>query len=795
MIDKNMIDKNYFLAKSNEIKKGEFITQTIEEHTNKLIELFNQFKEIYGKYFEEHELKLIKMACEIHDLGKMNSRFQKKLYKSIEKEKCFKCDNDIEDIYKNFNIKEVPHGILSCAFFNIDELEDKFGIDYTEAIVSAVYNHHQRSSIENNLIKSKDIKEVVNKELKRYAKIYDNSLQCDNFAIQMNVIKEGVDNSYEFWLKFIIIKGMLNKIDYAASTYVYNKKDFGIDELEILPDNACEKVLSNFKQNQYKLKDCQEFMKDNKDKNIIVIASTGIGKTEGALLWASDSKTFYTLPIKVSINAIYERIKKQEYYDVRKITILHSDAISEIMKEDSDFGDAMAKYDKSKKLSYPFTVCTIDQLFYFVFKSLGTEVFPATLKYSKIIIDEIQSYTPEITAFILYGLKVINDLGGQFCIMTATLPPIIKELMARENIKFETPKIFIKKDENGENIKRHFIKFIESKNSEEKIDFNYNEILEKAKNKKVLIICNMVKRSQEVFEEIKNIIEEKKEIIEINLLHSKFIFKERKDKEAKIQNFASTKKEERNEDSGIWISTQIVEASLDIDFDVLYTDMCTADSLLQRMGRCHRDRVYKEKEPNIFIYDTKVGVGENKNSVYNFELYERAVKFIKKYNGNIFTEEQKLEYIDKVYNTKDLEGSTYYKSINENYDILKKLPPAFIDKSQANDLFRAIDSVTVMPLSIYNDLIKNENNIINQYFEIKYKENITKKDLENLTIKKNEILGYTTSVRLYQSNKSNTGIKPLELEKNKFDKIYIVDLEYNKELGLIDDKSNIILSD
>lgn len=790
-----MIDKNYFLAKSNEIKKGEFITQTIEEHTNKLIELFNQFKEIYGKYFEEHELKLIKMACEIHDLGKMNSRFQKKLYKSIEKEKCFKCDNDIENIYKNFNIKEVPHGILSCAFFNIDELEDKFGIDYTEAIVSAVYNHHQRSSIENNLIKSTYIKEIVNKELKKYAYIYDNSLQCDNFAIQMNVIKEGVDNSYEFWLKFIIIKGMLNKIDYAASTYVYNKKDFGIDELEISPDNAREKVLSNFKQNQYKLKDCQKFMKDNKDKNIIVIASTGIGKTEGALLWASDSKTFYTLPIKVSINAIYERIKNQGYYDEEKITILHSDAISEIMKEDSDFGDAMAKYDKSKKLSYPFTVCTIDQLFYFVFKSLGTEMFPATLKYSKIIIDEIQSYTPEITAFILYGLKVINDLGGQFCIMTATLPPIIKELMARENIKFETPKIFIKKDENGEDIKRHFIKFIESKNCEDKIDFNYNEILEKAKDKKVLIICNTVKRSQEVFEEIKNIIEEKKENIKINLLHSRFIFKERKDKEAKIQNFASTKKEKRNKDSGIWISTQIVEASLDIDFDVLYTDMCTADSLLQRMGRCYRDRVYKEKEPNIFIYDTKVGVGENKNSVYNFELYDRAVKFIKKYNDNIFTEEQKLEYIDKVYNTKDLENSAYYKSINENYDILKKLPPAFIDKSQANDLFRAIDSVTVMPLSIYNDLIKNENNVINQYFEIKYKENITKKDLENLTIKKNEILGYTTSVRLYQSNKSNTGIKPLELGKNKFDKIYIVDLEYNKELGLIDNKSNIILSD
>ena len=787
-----MINKNYFLAKSNKVKNEEFITQTIEEHTNKLIELFNKFKEVYGKYFEKHELELIKIACETHDLGKMNSRFQKKLYKSINKENLFECDKDIEEFYKNIDIKEIPHGILSCSFLNIDKLEDEFGTDYTEAVVSAVYNHHHRDFSD---IKNKDIKEVVNKDLKKYADMYDKNLQCDSFSIQMNVVKEGVDNDYEFWLKFIVIKGMLNKIDYAASVCVYNKEkriyEFGInkDDFEMTADNSCEKVITKFKQKKYELKDCQKFMKDNKDKNIIVVASTGIGKTEGALLWAGDSKTFYTLPIKVSINAIYERIKTQNYYDKEKITILHSDAVSELMKEDADFGDAMEKYDKSKKLSYPFTVCTIDQLFYFVFKSLGTEIFPATLKYSKIIIDEIQSYTPEITAFILYGLKVINDLGGQFCIMTATLPPIIKELMERENIKFETPKTFIKKDENGNSIKRHFIKFIEFKDEEEK-DFEYNKILEKAKNKKVLIICNTVRCSQDVYIKLK---EQNKENVEINLLHSRFIFRDRKLKEEKIQDFASTKEEKRNNDAGIWISTQIVEASLDIDFDILYTDMCSADSLLQRMGRCYRNRIYEKDEPNIFIYDTKVGVGNGKNSVYDLELYERAIRFIIEYNDNIFTEEQKLEYIEKVYNTKELEKSDYLESINKNYEALKNLSPAFIDKSQATDLFRAIDSVTVIPKEIY--LSKNVNNIINEYFEIKDKENKTKEDFKNMILKKNEILGFTTSVRLYKSLQSNAGFKPIEFGKNKFEKIFIVNLEYNEELGLLDNEANIFLSD
>lgn len=785
-----------YIAKSNKNKTN---TETIEEHTDKLLELFYDFKNylLILNLFNDKELNLIETACKLHDLGKMNYKFQEYIQKD------YPTNKKLNDLYNELNIRDIPHGILSCCFIDIINLQKQFEFDDKDirVLATAIFNHHDRELLDKNKqrIEYKRLNKIVNEDLKYnveiYNKIYNKNLYCEYDGIEENMITNHtckiIDN-YEFWLKFIVIKGMLNKIDYAASVYVYNKEknkyEFGIskDDFEITADNSCKKVINKFEQNQYELNDCQQFMKDNKDKNIIVIASTGIGKTEGALLWASESKTFYTLPIKVSINAIYERIKKQEYYDEEKITLLHSDALSEIMKEDSDFGDAIEKYNKSKNLSYPFTVCTVDQLFYFVFKSLGTEILPATLKYSKIIIDEIQSYTPEITAFLLYGLKVISDLGGQFCIMTATLPPVIKELMARENIKFETPKIFIKK------IKRHFIKFVEAKNGEETIDFNYNEILKKSKNKKVLIICNTVRRSQEVFEELEKINEEN---IKIDLLHSRFIFKDRKEKEEEIQYFASTKEEERNNDTGIWISTQIVEASLDIDFDVLYTDMCTADSLLQRMGRCYRNRVYKENEPNVFIYDTKVGVGENKNSVYNLTLYKRAIQFIREYDNNIFTEEQKLEYIDKVYDTKELEGTDYLKKINENYEILKTLPIAFIDKSQASALFRAIDSVTVMPLSIYSDLIKNENNIISEYFEIKNKENKTKEDFKNLTHHKNEILGYTTSVRLYKRKDSNSGIKPLELGRNKSDTIYIVDLEYDKELGLTENKSNIILSD
>lgn len=765
------MDKKYFLAKSNKDKNGLYKTETIEEHTNNLLSLFEDFQNLYGNHFTKKERELIKIACEMHDLGKMNSRFQKKLYEAIKKENEFQKDEELDILYNNLKIKEIPHGVLSAAFLNIPNLIETFGDEYTEVLASAIYNHHERKLVNKNgqEIEDLDLKKIMEKDLLKYAEIYDKDKKCSFRGIKKNVVKENIYNDYPFWLKFIVIKGMLNKIDYAASA-----RD--IKKIEETPLNASKYVENKFKQNNWKLNECQDFMKKNSDKNIVVIASTGIGKTEASLLWAQESKTFYTLPLKVSINAIYERIIKENYYDEDKVTFLHSDTISELIKKDDDieFDDIMYRYKQTKLLTYPFTICTIDQLFYFVFKSLGTEIFPATLKYSKIIIDEIQSYTPEITAFILYGLKVIYDLGGKFCIMTATLPPIIKELMKDKNIMFTEPEeAFLKKDLNGNLINRHFIKFIENS---ENIDFDYDNIIEKSKSKKVLIICNTVKRSQQVYNKLK----EKTNKIQINLLHSRFILKDRKEKEKEILKFAPNKKE-RNKEAGIWISTQIVEASLDIDFDILYSDMCTADSLLQRMGRCFRDREYNGKEANIFIYDTKIGVGGNKTVIYDKEIYDYSVEFIKDYNNKIFTEEDKQNYINKVYDSQRLKESNYKKSIMKNYETLEKLSPASIEKSKAQELFRAIENATVMPIKIYDAITKEENNILEQYKNAK-----DRHEYENIIKIKNEILSYTTNVLSYIKNKYSSGIGYIELDRRS--SIYIIDLKYDKDIGLLNDK-------
>lgn len=761
MMDTKSKEKYIFIAKSDPI-------QTVQEHTEKLLNIFNKFEKMYKSKFkeEEKELRLIEIACKYHDIGKINSRFQNRIKNNIYDN--YKNDEKFDDLY--LDSKEIPHGVLSCAFLDYNELNKEFSESDISILISSIYNHHNK----NININEFNLKEVVNKELAYYCSFYDKNLTPKELCIHMNAIlgngifSDDIEDPYQFWLKFIVVKGMLNKIDYAASA--------GLETLELTPDDASKYVEDAFKIKKDKDKKIifpnkvQEFMgkEENKDKNIIVIASTGIGKTEGALLWAGDSKTFYTLPIKVSINAIYERIRDSNYYDKNKFTFLHSDAKS-IMRKDEEIDDYQLKYIETRHLIYPLTICTVDQLFYFVFKSLGTEKYAATLKYSKVIIDEIQSYTPDIISFLIFGLKVVNDLGGKFCIMTATLPPIVKyfleETIGKENIKI-AEKPFYKKDDKGNIIIRHKIEYAEG-------DFDYKKILKKAKDKKVLVICNTVRCSQKVFEELEKVINEKKENIEINLLHSRFIFKERKDKEDKIQKFASTNEKDRNNDAGIWISTQIVEASLDIDFDVLYTDMCAADSLLQRMGRCYRNRIYTESKANVFIYNNKdskkIGVG----TVYDKDIFEFSVEHIQEYNNKIFTEEDKQDYINKVYEIERLKKldneNSYYKKIKKNIKDLELLPIGGIDKETAEKQFRNIQNITVIPRIFYNELI--EKNIFQKYDETfgEEKMNIIEK-----------IMNYTLSAPLYFEKYCVKEIKNKELEH-----IFISNSKYDEKLGLL----------
>ena len=420
------------------------------------------------------------------------------------------------------------------------------------------------------------------------------------------------------------------------------------------------------------------------------------------------------------------------------------------------------KYDRAKMLSQPLTVCTVDQLFKFVYRALGTEIFAATLKYSKLIIDEIQAYEPRVIATIVYGLSIIQKMGGKFAIITATFSPVLQHFMKECGLEYSFED-FTSDVEEKEINSRHRVKIHDSK-----IDKSvYNEILEQGKHKKVLVICNTVLEAQRHYKELKS--------ENVWLLHSRYLRRDRALLEKNIMEFSESDK------TGVWITTQIVEASLDIDFDVLYTEMSTADSLLQRMGRCNRKGRYCPSEANIHVYASENGVG--KNSVYEKDLYERALELLKDYEGKLFTEKMKTDYMNAVYDIEKIEGTQYFQEIKEYLKLFKNIHPTEYLAKEAE--VRNINSITIVPERIYQE--KKE--VFDVGIEFLSKPNIGR---ETRSLIKSKLQDLTLSLPIYQKfpekvdkKTIGNGRKRKVMDIHRATYKYEFEFETGKGMGLI----------
>ena len=737
-------------------EKTEEKQKTLKEHHKDIVTCAEMFFLEYGEYFTEKEKKLVVEACRIHDLGKVNLVFQAMI--------CPKLAEKFHiDVRKT---PQIPHGFLSAVTISLDEFDDLselFSDKDFGPFITAVYYHHDREDHYNSPAIRKYAEKYYMKQIEEYLNRKIRKLNCsnlDDLLFRNNVYTGKYIPDSNAWKEYLLIKGLLNKFDYTVSA--------GYENAESAIDFHEKKLVKNIEKflNGKELRPAQKFMKMNRDKNLIVIAPTGSGKTEASLLWMNGEKSFYTLPLKVSSNAIYLRIK--ENYEYKDVALLHSDAMAVYLREYNGNEDIGEKYERSKMLSQPLTVCTVDQLFRFVYRALGTEIFAATLKYSKLVLDEIQAYEPRVIATIIYGLKMIQEMGGKFAIITATFPPVLKYFM--EQYGLVEGKQYIFKDFTGkeyqvEKYPRHKVEIRHS-------EMNLDEIRLRGKNRKVLVICNTVSKAQKLYKKLEG--------ENVWLLHSKYIRRDRAFLERKIMEFSESG------ESGIWITTQIVEASLDIDFDILYTEMCTADSLLQRMGRCNRKGRYCPNEANIVVFDNRNGVSEGKRrSVYEDKLYDRSLELLSKYEHILFSEDKKTAYMNEVYSVDGVKETIYFENIQKDLKLFSEIHPTEYSADEAE--VRDIRSVTIVPENVY---VENQN-LFEYGVEFLKKPNMSR---EARSLIKSKLENLTLSLNLYQKFPAEVDRTTIGLSENR----KITDIhraQYNYEFDIESGKGRGILFD
>ncbi|RAL26192.1 CRISPR-associated helicase Cas3' [Thermoflavimicrobium daqui] len=736
--------------------------ETLQEHTDRLLENLSLLKETYPQVFlgtmDDRFEELLEIAVRYHDAGKVNPYFQNLIRKQL----------GLRLLEVN-TLQNIPHNYLSVLFLPIKKLqhEQGFSKQQLKALIQAVAYHHERDQ---KIPKASEIRGLI-QILQSYRSLVEQELDIEtNPKFEEKNLKRAqnrLEVEDEHYLLYVLLKGVLHRLDHAASAW---------EKVEYHADKSIEDTTYHYIRRRLgkDLRDLQKFTYGHQDHHLVIIAQTGMGKTEAGLLWLGKDKGFFTLPVRVSINELYRRVtEKMAFVDEEGNPIaglLHSNALSYLnsMAENAESDEQQLEYSEqifkqSQLLSKKLTFTTIDQILTFPLLFRGYEKWYATMSYAKVIIDEIQAYSPRIMAILLKALEMIHQVGGKFLIMTATMPHFFLESLEKRLVLKNQ---YIKRVFT-ENTKRHKLSIKESSIFEA-----IPRLLEQSKNNRVLVICNTVKRSCELYRKLQET------GANIRLLHSAFTAEDRAQLERAIIDFAPNQ-QDRESKAGIWITTQLIEASIDVDFDELHTELSTLDSLFQRMGRCYRNRELDREESNIWIYTDEVsGIG----SVYDQDIIRLSKEALEDYNESILDEDTKVNLVDQIYRTEVLADTNYYREFKSALEMLDTLQPYELNRSQAQKIVREIDSVQAIPRIIYDQM----DNLFTEYEQllIDEKEARKKRDwqlLKELRIKRRQLrekIERKTVHILYQKVNKKGDLSPLPTRFKGLEHLFILNRHY-----------------
>ncbi len=779
------------------------IGETLAEHTDALIGFWRQFKSRHESVLGVSESFWYDsfVAVLFHDLGKVSDNFQY-LMGCVERKEPVMFDKLVRHEFLSGlflvnlcpTLLKNPHSLFAVfthhKAFSIDFFAGQTGhwsakqinlelfFDYVRIRLEEQYPDDPRNKFVN--------KEATDKVISFYQNEFFVNMAEMSARATTRVYEKAIVNVLpESRKDYIFQKALLVASDWSASQERERRKlEPPLEFTEgLLKSKIIEKLRKEGKVETANTFAFRNFQIDagSKRGDVVAIAPTGSGKTEAALLWAANKgafdKVLYLLPTRNTSNALYLRLAK--YLNIEKsdtenavnnTAVVHSSAklfrqneAEKKEKESGEINDGSTDFNyliylREQAFFKPVTVSTIDQMLTMGFNAGEWELRTFHLLNAKVIIDEVHAYAPYTLGLLVATIKYLKaNFGTQFFVMSATMPSSLKHLF--ESILTA-----------GDNIAPHFVpdkQLLEKARNtvrtvDKQIDEIKSEIVASLHNgKKVLVVVNTVDAAIKLYNELNT------ECTAYNPVcyHSRFIQKDRLEKEASIL------ENEKSRHSNLLIATQVVEVSLDIDYDILYTENAPIDAIVQRAGRVNRERsetrqtevvVFKHAEITEKVYEEA-----NKNDVLK-KTFDKLTE--RDDQRRRLTEQDWLDLVDEIYKDWDFTKDPSYEEGLKKYDVI-----------QRNSLNYIMDFTSSLGEKVLTREGLDTVSFIPHIFLDKCKE--LKKAKQSHKIEEYVISVRRKRFKDYTNNWKNLGMdeKPKE---EMYENYRFVEVEYNDEVGL-----------
>ena len=634
--------------------------ETLKEHTErckkywkrivkkkKLNLVFEKFEILYlGKLSNKASWLFQSMTVNIvtmHDLGKLNPRYQKDKMKHLWKLK-YAPNNNIGS----------RHSILSAVFYldywlsKIEELEDKKEKnqlkDFAYIYAYLISRHHGRlielERFLNSLSGDEFDGENLGPDAMEWLQNWKRGVMKEQKIcvirkrwkpMKMRMQQEDTKKTIYLYAMVRLLYSLLTTSDYYATSEFMNGveiEDFGQVEnfSEIIWDyeqGEIQKNIRKYQKDNYPLTeeayreekeinvlrnelflDAEDALNKNRKENIFYLeAPTGSGKSNIAmnlsfrLLESCDNirKIFYIYPfntlVEQNMNCM-EKVFGQNKKIMSQIAVVNSLEPLKDRKEEDDWNYKRTGKDYERILldrqflNYPIILSTHVMLFCTMFGNRREDAFGFyQLCHSVIVLDEIQSYRNDLWNEIIIFLKSLTELLDiKVIIMSATLPDL---------------EILTEKQENAVTLIKNRKKYFNHPKFARRVIVDYS-ILErkitmedlvahikqnKMAEKKILIEFIKKSTAEDFYRILKDNVE-----TPVLLMTGDSSIQERKDTIKKIEILSSV----------ILVATQVIEAGVDIDMDIGYKDISKLDSEEQFMGRINRSG---RKQGIVYFFD------------------------------------------------------------------------------------------------------------------------------------------------------------------------------------------------